>query len=151
MAKMTMLSGEGCEAQSWSPEVISLYGDAETVIDKLSGIEKDLTTRRVFIFTLETSKKAEIAFYERSSPGKVTISRWSGSPNPSFQNQVNDAIIANKGVHCVGEQSKAIIQRLPELRKEEEVSAPVNAKAAFSHQIRAHGNDYLRTSIYLMC
>jgi hypothetical protein len=151
MPKMTMLSGEGCEVESWSPEVISIYGDAETIIDKMGGIDKDLTTRRVYIFTLETAKAAEIAFYERTSPGKVTISRWSGKPDPSFYNAVNNAIIENKGVHCVGEQTKAIVSKLSELKKDQEVAAPVNAKAAFSHQVRARGGEYMRTSVYLMC
>ena len=151
MPKMTMLSGEGCEAESWSPEVISIYGDAATIIDKLGGINKDLTTRRVYVFTLEASKYAEVAFYERTSPGKVTISRWKGKPDAKFHNAVHKAIIENKGVHCVGEQTKAIVDKLPRLTKEEEISAPVNAKAAFSHQIKAVSDDYMRTSVYLMC
>ena len=126
-------------------------GDAETVIDKLSGIEKDLTTRRVYIFTLETKRSAEVAFYERTKPGRVTVSRWRGKPSGTFHSKVNEAIIANKGVHCVGEQTKTIVKKLPKLTKDDDVSAPHNAKAAFFHQVRAHGTDYVRASVYLLC
>jgi hypothetical protein len=151
MAEMNILRGAGCAEESWSPEVISLYGDAETIIDKLDGIKRELSSRRVYIFTLEAARRAEIAYYESSAPGKVSIHRWSGQSDDSFHNTVHKAIIDNKGVHCVGEQTKAIVSKLPRLAKEEEISAPVNAKAAFSHQIRAHGDEYLRVTIYLMC
>jgi hypothetical protein len=151
MAEMIMDGAEGCKEQSWSPEVISLYGDGETIIRKMGAIDTDLRTRRVYVFTLETQKSAEIAFYEATSPNKVTISRWTGRPDPSFHTSVSSAIIENKGVHCVGEQTKAIVERLPQLKTEQEVAAPANAKAAFSHQVRAAGNDYIRTTVYLMC
>jgi hypothetical protein len=151
MAEMIIDGAAGCKEESWSPEVISLYGDSETIIRKMGAIETNLTTRRVYVFTLETQKSAEIAFYEATSPNKVAISRWSGRPDPSFHTSVSSAIIDNKGVHCVGEQTKAIVQRLPQLKMEEEVAAPTNARAAFSHQVRAAGSDYMRTTIYLMC
>jgi hypothetical protein len=146
-----MASGPGCEEQSWSPEVISLYGDPETIIAKLDSVGRDLTTRRVYMLTLESKDGAEIAFYERSSPGKVSISRWKGKPNQAFHSAVHKAIIDNKGIHCVGEQTKFIVSALPKLKKDDDVAAPVNAKAAFSHQLRAHGSEYLRTTLYLMC
>jgi hypothetical protein len=151
MTAMNMASGPGCEEQSWSPEVISLYGDPETIISKLDSIDRDLTTRRVYMFTLESKENAEIAFYERSSPGKVSISRWKGKSDTTFHKAVHKAIIENKGVHCVGEQTKAIVATLPKLKKEEDIAAPVNAKAAISHQLRAHSTEYIRTTLYLMC
>ncbi|RVP20772.1 hypothetical protein [Sinorhizobium meliloti] len=148
---MNALLGPGCEEESWSPEVISLYGDADTIIQKLEDVQRDLPSRRVYIFTLETSKNSELAFYERTSPGKVTVSRWKGRAGPELRNKVHDAIIGNKGIQCVGEQTKAIVSKLPELKVDQEIAAPVNAKAAFSHQIRAQGEEYMSTSIYLMC
>jgi hypothetical protein len=151
MAEMNILRAAECAADSWSPEVISLYGDAEIIIDKLGGIKRELTGRRVYIFTPETARRAEIAYYESTIPGKVSTHRWSGQSDDSFHNAVHKAIMDNKGVHRVGEQTKAIVSKLPRLAKEEEISAPVNAKAAFSHQVRSHGNEYLRVTIYLMC
>jgi hypothetical protein len=151
MTAMNIASGPGCEEQSWSPEVISLYGDPETIIAKLDSINRDLTTRRVYMFTLESKTNAEIAFYERTSPQKVSISRWKGKSDQAFHSTVHKAIIENKGVHCVGEQTKSIVSSLPKLKKDEDIAAPVNAKAAFSHQLRAHGSEYLRTTLYLMC
>src|SRR5262245_11143805 len=125
---MNALLGPGCEEESWSPEVISLYGDGDTIIKNLEGIKMDLPSRRVYIFTLETGKDAELAFYERTSPGKVTISRWKGKSGAELRNKVHDIIIENKGVQCVGEQSKAILSKLPELKIDKEIAAPANAK-----------------------
>ena len=148
---MNALLGHGCEEESWSPEVISLYGDAETIIGKLEDIKRDLPSRRVYIFTLEADKYSELAFYERTSPGKVKISRWKGRSGSNLRKKVHEAIMANKGVHCVGEQTKVSLSKLPKLSIESDVAAPANAKAAFSHQIRSMGTGYVNTSIYLMC
>ncbi len=148
---LAAMGGAACEKQSWSPEILSFFGDPETVINKLGAVEADLSDRRVFVLTLQTNDSAEIALYERTRPGRVTISRWKGAPSEDFQSQVNETIIANKGVHCVGEQTKAIVSRLPNVQTETDVAAPANAKAAFSHQIRAQGKDYLGASVIILC
>ena len=152
MTAMNMASGPGCEEQSWSPEVISLYGDPETIITKLGSINRDLTTRRVYMFTLESKKDAELAFYERISPGKVAVLRWKGKADETFHASVHKAIIDNKGVHCVGEQTKAIISSLPKLKKDDDIAAPVRYKGRIftSTQSTWHG-EYIRTTLYLMC
>jgi hypothetical protein len=53
-------SGPGCEAESWSPEVISFYGDPETIIRKLSKFEMNLSGRSVFALLVEGEKDTEI-------------------------------------------------------------------------------------------
>ena len=54
-------------------------------------------------------------------------------------------------MHCVGEQTKQIVKRLPRLKTEENIPVPANGKAAFSHAIRNRGSEYIRATIYLMC
>jgi hypothetical protein len=149
--ELSIFSVADCAAESWSPEVFSLYGDPETVISKLDKIEMNLPNRRVFMFTLETKDKAELSFYERTSKDRVSVSRWQGKPDDQFHNSVSKAIIDNKGVNCVGEQTKAIVKKFPQLKNEGDVAVPANGRAAFSHAIRNQGNEYLRTTVYLMC
>jgi len=47
-------SGPGCEEESWSPEVLSFYGDGETVLRKMGNFEMQLPRRRIYMFLLET-------------------------------------------------------------------------------------------------
>jgi hypothetical protein len=154
MTEITKFKSEGaagCKAQSWSPEVVSLYGDRQTVIEKLGNFDMDLPNRRIYMFLLETEQNAELALFEESAQSKYRVSRWKGTPRKDLRQSVDEAIIQNKGVACVGEQTKAIVKKLPELRDEGEIPAPATGAAAFSHAIRGATGDYVRTTIYLLC
>jgi hypothetical protein len=148
---LSIESGVGCEAESWSPEVFSLYGDPDTVLRKLNKIEMDLPNRRVFMFSVESKDYAELAFYERTAKERVTVSRWRGKPESRLHESISQAIIDNRGVNCVGEQTKQIVKKLPDLKTEGDIPVPANGRAAFSHAVRDRGGDYVRTTIYLMC
>jgi hypothetical protein len=144
-------SGVGCEEESWSPEVISFYGDAGTIVRKLGKFEMNLSGRRVFALLVEGSKDSEIRVYERSKPGLYSVSLWKGALTPTLRSNIDKAIIDNKGVHCVGEQTKAIVGQMPELRTESDIPAPASATAAFAHPIRNMGDAYVRATVYLLC
>jgi hypothetical protein len=141
----------GCEEESWSPEVLTLYGDSATINGKLPNYEMNLPRRRVFGFTVDSDSASRGAFFERTGPDEVTVYSWNGPSDPGLHAQIATAIVRNKGVNCVGEQTKALIAELPSFHAEKGVAQPVNAKAAFSHQIRDAGEGYLRTTVYLMC
>jgi hypothetical protein len=145
------ISGVGCEEESWSPEVISLYGDPDTIIRKLGKFEMNLSGRRVFALLVEGTKDAEVRVFERNSPGRYSVSLWKGSLSPTLRANVDKAIIDNKGVHCVGEQTKAIVSQMPDMRIETDIPAPATATAAFSHPIRNLSGSYLRATVYLLC
>ena len=147
---LSVVSGAGCEAESWSPEVISLFGDPETIQRKMNNFDMNLPGRRIFIFTAEDSRREEIALYERTSEDKMRVLRWQGEVQPGLHDRISDTIIKNKGVNCVGEQTKAILNALEGIESVEDVAVPVNPKAAFSHNLRNFG-DYARSTIYLMC
>src|SRR5262245_37003327 len=111
-------SGPGCEEESWSPEVLAFYGDSDAILRKLDKFDMSLPRRRVFIFHLETDKEAEVAFFERASKTTHRVFRWKGRPSGKLVDQINKAIIANKGVACVGEQTKAIVSKLRSVKDE---------------------------------
>ena len=146
---LSIVSGVGCEEESWSPEVISLYGDP-AIQAKMDKFDMNLPGRRIFIFTAEDSNNEEIAFYERSGEGSMRVTRWRGAAQPGLHERISDAIIKNKGVNCVGEQTRAILKSLEGAETVDDVAVPVSPKAAFSHNLRNFG-DYARSTIYLMC
>lgn len=147
---LSVVSGAGCEEESWSPEVISLYGDTQTIQRKLDNFEMNLPGRRIFIFTAEDAQREEVAFYERTSEESMQVIRWSGVAQPGLHEKISNAIIKNKGVNCVGQQTKAILETLVGTEIIKDVAVPVSPKAAFSHSLRNFG-DYTRSTIYLMC
>jgi hypothetical protein len=144
-------SGVGCEAESWAPEVITFYGDSETVIRKLGKFEMNLSGRRVFALLVEGNKETEIRVFERSAPGTYSVSLWKGALTPTLRGNIDKSIIDNKGVNCVGEQTKGIVSQLPELKTESEIPAPASAKGAFAHPIRNMSAPYVRATVYLLC
>src|SRR4051812_8701136 len=94
------VSTEGCEEQSWSPEVITLYGDAETINRKLANFDMNLERRRIFGFVVEGGGRAAGSFYERTGDKEATVYRWSGEADPSLHGRIADEIQRNRGVNC---------------------------------------------------
>jgi hypothetical protein len=109
-----------------------------------------LPKRRIYVSLVETPSQAELSLYERSD-SKVRVSRWKGKPAPDLRMSLDSAILENKGVHCVGEQTKAIVGKLAGLSSEPEVPSPASAAAAFGHSVKAHERDYIRATFYLLC
>jgi len=89
--------------------------------------------------------------YEKQENNQYAVHRWSGEATGSLKEDINNAILANRGIACVGEQTKAIVGRIAELRAEGTIPAPVSARAAFGHPVLRHRTDYIRTTVYLLC
>ncbi|MBY5831219.1 hypothetical protein HFN47_18995 [Rhizobium leguminosarum] len=144
-------SGPGCEEESWSPEVLTFYGDSDAIVRKLEKFEMNLPGRRVFFFSLEKDQEEEIVFFERASKDTHNVYTWKGKHSSKLADNIAHAILANKGIACVGEQTKAILKKLSNFKPEGPIPSPVSARAAFSHQIMAGKDSYMKVSAYLMC
>jgi hypothetical protein len=145
------LASAGCEANSWSPEIYTLYGDAATINKKLENADMDLSSRRLYLVAIESGDRATIKLYEKSkTEGNVIVEQWSGNDASDFISQVSKNILANKGINCVGEQTQALLEKL-QPKNLGDVPSPVSAQAAFSHDIKNLSDKYLRVTVFLMC
>lgn len=144
------VAAAGCEANSWSPEVYTFYGDAETINKKLSDADMDLGNRRMYLVAIESGDKSVVKVYEKSKDGNVKVEQWEGKSAADFTSQASATILSNKGVNCVGEQTQALVTKLGP-KDLGDVPAPVSAQAAFSHDIKNIGSSYLKVSIFLLC
>ncbi|MBT2212174.1 MULTISPECIES: hypothetical protein [Actinomadura] len=141
----------GCTAYSWSPEVHDLYGDPETIIRKMDGMDMELADRRIFVLLTESANGADIRFFERVGDGEYVVSTWSGDAAAGLVGRLADTILGNKGVHCVGEQVRAMLSEY-DLEPIGTVPAPANARAAFAHTVRGHGEGtFTRATAALLC
>ena len=143
-------ASEGCEKNSWSPEVYTLYGDESTINKKLENSEMDLSNRRLYLVAIESEEGASIKLFEKSKEGNVEVKQWEGKDASQFISEASKNILLNKGVACVGEQTEALFNKLNP-KNLGDIPAPVSAQAAFSHDIKSNIDKYLKVTIFLLC
>jgi len=142
-----------CHIYAFSPHVFDFYGDAEAILAHVDRAEMDLTERRMFMLAVESDRGAEVKLYEQVAGETWSVSTWRGEGLGDLRGRLGDAILANKGVFCVGEQSKGVLARVGvDAAPDGTVPAPHSPRAAFGHPIRAHATDgYARATIALLC
>jgi hypothetical protein len=142
---------QGCKPASWSPTVYNFYGDADAIVGELDGAGIELDERRVYALLLQGESGAEARFFERVDRDSWAVLSWRGGDLGTVFGRLDDVIRRNRGVHCVGEQVKALLTSELKLEPEGMVTAPGSAEAAFGHTIRSHGGDFMRATTALLC
>jgi hypothetical protein len=143
-------SGVGCEAKSWAPEVYSFYGDSTAILAKLDKFDMELPARRIYLLVVETASSAELLLFERTSDKEFDVKHYKASSLADLREQIATAILANKGVACVGEQTKAVVAKLSPEDKGN-IPSPASARSAFGHTVQAAGSSYTRATVFLLC
>jgi hypothetical protein len=142
----------GCKTYSWTPEVHDFYGDAESVIRKMDTLPMELGDRRVYFLLVEHADGAEVRFFERIDDTQVAVLSWRGESAGDLKSRIADTILTNRGVNCVGAQTKDLIMNAVDASLLGSVPAPVSPRAAFSHTIRNCGRDkFMRATAGLLC
>lgn len=145
------ISPSRCNRYAWTPEVHELYGDPEAILAKMDTLDMDLSSRRIFALLVESEGAADVRLFERTGTDEYTISTWTGEALDGLGGRIADTILANRGVHCVGEQTRAVLAPLG-LTEHAGVPAPANPRAAFAHTVRGHGTGtFTRATCALLC
>jgi hypothetical protein len=142
----------GCRQNSWEPEVLSYYGDPATVLRKLDNYEMNLPKRRIFIFLAESKGSAELSIFELADEktNEFHVWHWKGNSAGELREEATETILKNRGVACVGKQIKSLVMKLnPE--DQGAIPAVATASAAFGHAIRELNDQYIRTTVFLLC
>lgn len=140
-----------CAKYSYQPEVIAYFGDPATIIDKLEDDRMGLPDRRGYLLLVETKNAAEFSFFERADDQHFRVSQWHGRTLGDLREQLTDVILENRGIACVGAQTKSIVKAKFNPTDLGTIPMPLSAKAAFSHTLRRYGDEYLRVTILLLC
>lgn len=143
-----------CSGMSFEPEVLQFYGDSTSIAHKLEDDRMRLPERRLYILLLETAGSAELALFEKDGrePSLVNVSSWRGRTLGDLRDRLTSLILDNRGIACVGEQSKALVEASVTTASLGSIPAPVSAKAAFSHLLRRNASgEYMRMSVLLLC
>jgi hypothetical protein len=142
----------GCRQNSWEPEVLSYYGDPATVLRKLDNYEMNLPKRRIFMFLAESKGSAELSIFELADEktNEFHVWHWKGNSAGELREEATETILKNRGVACVGKQIKSLVMKLnPE--DQGAIPAVATASAAFGHAIRELNDQYIRTTVFLLC
>lgn len=144
-----------CAAASFSPEVYDFYGDTSTVLDKIDAQELPISERhqrRMYFLMAESAQGSEIRFFERVDEAHAAVFSWSGQAAADLRSRIDAAVLANRGVMCIGEQLKSLLGDQIALNLEGTVPAPATARAAFAHTVRNNGGDgFLRATTAMLC
>jgi hypothetical protein len=142
----------GCNLASWNTELYRFYGSRDAMIESVSKLPAEILTRRVFIQVTQGDSSAKITLYERQADDTFTVTQWTERQTSHLLAEIDRAIVANKGVNCVGEQVQNVLYK--ELGKGEMVAgvaAPVSAKAAFAHSLKETKGLFMQTAIWVLC
>src|SRR5262249_57085348 len=94
----------------------------------------------------------EVKMLELQKDGTFTVTEWQGKDTSRLACDIDKAIMANKGVNCVGEQMKAaIVKALGKGKVSHSVAPPETPAAAFGHSIKAANGDFIKSAIIVAC
>lgn len=140
-----------CAKFSYQPEVIAYFGDSATIINKLEDDRMGLPDRRGYLLLVETKHSAEFSFFERADDQYFRVSQWQGETLGDLRERLTDVILENRGIACVGAQTKSIVKARFNPNELGTIPMPLSAKAAFSHMLKKYGTEYLRVTVLLLC
>ena len=145
--------GVDCAISALNPYSYDFYGDDETILESMDDAAVDVSSRRMFMLSVENGSRAEVKLYERVDDETWSVASWQGEQIAEIRSRIGDMLFKNKGVFCTGEQAKGIFSGLEiSLASDGVVPSPNNARAAFSHPIRAYTKGgYGRASITCFC
>ena len=141
-----------CIASSWDPGLYTFYGKKETIVEKLANIQAKLSERRVFVQVTQGDSSANVKLYEQQKNGSFTVTEWITKQTSRLLADIDKAIVANKGVNCVGEQVKGVLTKeLKDGKVYEAVPAPASPEAAFAHAVKEAVGDFIKTTVIILC
>ena len=98
----TSAYAQRCANNSWNPELYCFYGEKDKMVEKLGKIPAKLSERRVFLQITQGDGNANVKLYEQQKDGTFTVTQWSAERTSRLLSRIDDEILANKGMNCVG-------------------------------------------------
>ncbi|HXX41901.1 MAG TPA: hypothetical protein VEI58_06515 [Chthoniobacterales bacterium] len=139
-----------CSFRSWNPESHTFYGKKEVIVQRLATLSNP-SEHRLFVQITQGDSGGSVRLYERNQNSAYDVTDWTPQHTSELIAEIDKAIMANKGVNCVGEQIKAILKRLGNGKSVHDVAAPVTPEAAFAHPVKESRGEFIRTVIVYGC
>jgi hypothetical protein len=141
-----------CNYASKNPESYAFYGAKDNVGDKVSKLPLKLSEHRVFLQITQGDAWGRVKLFELQKDGSFTVTEWEAKETSQLACAIDRAIMANKGVNCVGEQVKAaIVKALKHGHTTQSVAPPETPAAAFLHSINEAKGDFIKSEVVVLC
>lgn len=147
----TASPGPRCRHSSWDPTLYTLYGAKDTILEKLAGIPADLAERRVFLQVTQGDSSAEIKLYEQQDNGTYVVTKWTTKKTAKLLGDIDQAIVENKGVDCVGEKVKRVVVKELGTGKPSPSADPASTEAAFAESIKNASGEFIKSTLIILC
>lgn len=152
VAHATTNATTGCVTSSRTPEAHTFYGDRKALASKVNAANLQINDRRLYLYTIETSKGAELAVFEREPAGdQLKVSRWKGASLGNLKERLNEVMMSNQGKHCIGERSTALINARFNLKPAGERTPPSSVGEIVALDTQVQDSDFARVSFFLLC
>jgi len=135
---------------SWNPESHTFYGKKAVIVERLATLSNP-SEHRLFVQITQGDSGGTVRLFERNQNSAYNVTEWSPQHTSELIIEIDKAIMANKGVNCVGEQIKAILKRLGNGKTIHDVAAPLSPEAAFAHPVKESRGDFIKTVIVYGC
>jgi hypothetical protein len=145
-----------CPENSASVEVHSFYGSKKTVVEKVADLQVNLSGRRVFLQITQSgrtkSANTAVKLFEQQKDGSFTVREWTETKAPGLFDEIDDAIIKNKGKNCVGKAIEDVLtQKLGTGKTARPLTAPVSPKDAFTPSVEDASGDFIKSVVIFGC
>ncbi|MFE7116448.1 hypothetical protein ACFU99_13645 [Streptomyces sp. NPDC057654] len=147
-------TAKACKAAAWDCQSHAFMGSPETVMANLVGLPDELVGRRVYMLMIQGDNRSEARVFERFNldDAEGTVSSWPEKDVPGLVTQITEVLVANRGVHCPGEQVKATLETEREVHVSAPAPAPRTAAAAFGPLLEGFRDDaFVRATVMVLC
>jgi len=141
-----------CLLSSRDVEAHTFYGTKDIVADRVPKLPVDLLDRRVFLQITESGEKTDAKLFEQQQDGSFAITQWLKGKVPGLLDEIDRAIIKNKGIDCVGEAIKNVLKRkLGAGKPAGSLAAPASPKDAFLPSVQQASGEFIKTIMIILC
>lgn len=129
-------------------------GSPGSVAENLYKVSDELIQRRVYMLTVQGSERAEVRVFERFAveDSEGTVATWQDTELGDLVTQITDVLVANRGVHCPGEQVKATLEGEREFSIGPPEPAPTSAREAFEPVLAHFSEDtFVNATFVVLC
>ncbi|WP_370417230.1 hypothetical protein AB8O64_00885 [Streptomyces sp. QH1-20] len=151
---ITAATAQACKTAAWDCQSHVFMGSPETVIENLAGLPDELVGRRVYMLLVQGDSHAEARIFERFNleDTEGTVSSWAEDDMHGMVSQITEVLVANRGVHCPGEQVKATLESTREIHVGAPAPAPKSTAEAFTPLVEGFKHDkFVRATVMVLC
>ena len=148
--------GPKCPQSSSDVELYGFYGKKETVIEKVTTLPMNLAERRVFVQITQSGRtdgaQTDVKLFEQQQDGSFRVTEWAKAKSAGLFDEIDAAIVKNKGKACVGEAIKAVLtKKLGPGKPGATIAAPGSPKDAFGPSVQDASGDFIKSLVIFGC